>query len=150
MKKFLFQLQAALDMRRRREEHLRGELAEMQARRTQEMARLDDLLASRDVAMGRAAEGRVGRIEPETSRSYERRLVAFEDAIIGQRDLLDLIQREMDRKVAEVVAATQETRALEKLRERHQEEHRRVELHEEQKFLDELASIRSALSRATA
>lgn len=150
MKRFQFRLQAALDLRRRREEQLRGELAQIQGRRAQEMERLNALLISRDDAMERATDTRTGRADLERLRDFERRLTVFEDAIAGQRELLDLIQRELDRKVAEVVAATQETRALEKLRERRQEEYRQEELREEQGFLDELASIRAARRRAEA
>lgn len=150
MRKFQFRLQSVLEVRRRREEHLRGELARMHLRRQAEIQRMETLLQEREAATRGALAGRVGRVTAEDFRTHERHLQCLEQAVISQREALDLILREIDRKVAEVVTATQEARALEDLRGRHMEEHRREAQRVEQNFLDELATNRAARGRATA
>ncbi|HEY3265992.1 MAG TPA: flagellar export protein FliJ [Armatimonadota bacterium] len=146
MKRFVFRLQTALDLRRRKEELLRAELARLQERARLEKERLDNLYIAQADAMERAAQARVGPIVAEQAFARARHLMDLEDGIETQTRLVELTQSEVDRKMAEVVHATQETRALEKLRERHLEDHRKLELQEEQKFLDELASIKAARS----
>jgi flagellar FliJ protein len=150
MRKFQFRLQSVLDLRRRHEESLRAELARMHQRRQEEVRRLETLLQEREAAMHGAVTERVGRMAAEDLHVRERRLEGLERSVRSQQEILDLILREIDRKVAEVVAATTDTRALEDLRARHMEDHRREAQRVEQHFLDELATTRAARGRAAA
>ena len=143
MKAFRFRLQSALDLRRRREDQLRAELAVLQERDRDETARLDRLQEDRDHAQSGIARERIGRMQPSDARDRERFLQSLDEAIEKQRDVLALLRAEIERKIAEVIAATRDTRALERLRERREAEHRRSMLREEQKFLDDLGSARS-------
>lgn len=150
MKRFVFRLETALEHRRRIEEMRRTELAEVQNRQRREVERLAELFEHRATSMRQAQAERVGRISPSDAETRERFLVRLETDIGQQQDAIALIEREVEAKVHEVVAATQETQALENLRERHLQEYREEELREEQKFLDEIASIRAGRKAAEA
>ncbi len=150
MTRFRFRLQAPLDVMLRRRERMETELAVILRRLEDQERQLQSLLCLRAESEKRAASARVGRICPTASHKEELYLAALEVEIDRQRDLLDVTRREEDRKTAELVQATQDHKALDDLRARHAEEHRKSELHEEQKFLDELASIRSARGAASA
>lgn len=128
----------------------RTELAEVQNRQRREVERLAELFEHRATSMRQAQAERVGRISPSDAETRERFLVRLETDIGQQQDAIALIEREVEAKVHEVVAATQETQALENLRERHLQEYREEELREEQKFLDEIASIRAGRKAAEA
>ncbi len=144
MKRFQFRLQAALDLRRRREETLQGELAQSRVRERHEAERLERLHAAFDHAAHEAALARQGHFHPEETQAAVRYLESLEEMIATQKDLLRLVQDETRRKRAEVITATQERKALDNLREQHLRDYHRQELREEQNFLDEIATLRAA------
>jgi flagellar FliJ protein len=150
VKRFVFRLETALDHRRRLEEQRRTELAEVQGRLHRELERLDEIIEQRAQSMRNAKAERVGHISPSDAEARERFLVRLEEEIGQQKVAIGLIEREVETKVRAVVAATQETQALENLRERHLQEYRAEELREEQKFLDDIASIRAGRIAAEA
>ena len=144
MKRFRFRLQAALDHRQRNEDRLRGEVARIRMRLSAETARLADLGQVRERAARAAARERLGRSTAETHRETERYIEALDANVQSQRNLIDVVERELQVRVAETVAAMRDTRSLENLRGRQSEEHLRAALREEQRDLDELAGIRAA------
>ena len=144
MKKFKFRLQTALNLRQQREDQLRGELAQIQMRHQQEYLRLEQWNAEREAEVEHTASGRTGRMDPEKIRAREQYHAALEERIATQQQLVSMVERELQQKLVEVITASQETQALETLRDQQAEAHRREDLREEQKFLDELASIRAA------
>jgi flagellar export protein FliJ len=148
MKPFKFRLQAALDMRRRKEEELKVELGQLQQRHVQEAEQLDRLIEKYEWTLRLTRANRVGSVQADASAGVERYLMDLTHQIETQRQLLFMVKQEVDKKRAEVVRAAQETSALENLRERHERERRLLEQREEQKFLDEMASIRAVHAMA--
>lgn len=144
MKKFKFRLQAALDLRRQREEQLKIQLTQVQARLQEEILQLKRLEEERELALRDSMERRKGKLNPQEIQRDEHHLFVLEERIANQKHLLTVVEGEVTAKKAEVLTASQETSALEKLRDQHEEQYRKQALMEEQKFLDELASIRNA------
>lgn len=150
MKPFKFRLQAALDLRSRKEEQLRVELGQLQQRHVLEAEQLDKLLAKYEWTLRLTRTNRVGSVQAETSAGVERYLMDLNHQIETQRQLLFMVKQQVDQKRGEVVHAAQETSALINLRERHERDHRLLAQREEQNFLDEMASIRTVHAMAIA
>jgi flagellar FliJ protein len=144
LSRFQFRFQTVLNIRNRREEQLQIELAQARQRLAHEQGVMDRLAATREGAMREALAGRSGKVDPDEIGARERYLFALEEKIAAQRHALAMLEREVDRKLQETIRAAQETQVMEKLREQYAKAHRSAELREEQKFLDELASIRAA------
>ena len=144
MKGFKFRMQTALNLRERKEEQLRIEAAQIAERYRHENEVLETMIAEREAALHESSTGRVGRLNPEDVWMREHHLTVMDERISQQRYLLTVVAQELQAKKGELLVASQETQALEKLKEQHLEQFRKDALFEEQKFLDELASIRSA------
>lgn len=144
MKRFQFHLQVALDYRRRIEDKIQSEMAEIQVRKQDEERRLQRFFKLQSEGLGMMAASRQGLLKQDDFMIRELYLEKLEKQIVSQKELMELIQQELDQKIQEAVIARQKTRALEKLREKHEQAYRMEMLREDQKFLDELASIQAA------
>ncbi len=143
MSQFRFRLQTVLDIKRRREDQLAAELAELLARLLRERQLLDNMRRQRDAA-GEEMARRNGRLDLDQVRSQERYRERLEDAINQQVEAMQLIQEQIDACRARLVTASQERQALDNLYERQKNAHRQEEARLEQAFLDEIATNRVA------
>jgi flagellar FliJ protein len=143
MRKFRFRLAPLLRLHEATRDERRAQLAEA--------FRAEDTLRARM----RELEQDLANLKDECRRSSRPGDVNVDRLIDSQRyELLMLAQRqllkqheqtlaeEIERRRAALVAADREVRILEKLREKQEQEHRRRELREDVKILDEVAERR--------
>ena len=148
MKTFVFRAQAALDLRRRQEDDAKRALLSAESRERLALETWMRATADMEQALRRAreVEGEPGELAP---RVWHRNWIA------AQRQVIDRCAVELERRRAEVAEATRHTieatrrrKSLERLRQktlsRWQEDARR----EEQKGIDELATVRFVRNRA--
>ncbi|MGE5552342.1 MAG: flagellar export protein FliJ [Betaproteobacteria bacterium] len=140
MKKFSFSLQAVLDLKRHREEALLEELA----KRTRAVAaaeeRLQELRRERRRAERELRQLLRGRLEVGQVRVAQDYLLGLDGRIEGQSQEVHRRREEVEACRGQVVAARQERKTFEKLRERQWEAYQKEYHRQEQSFLDELAT----------
>jgi flagellar FliJ protein len=141
MKKFKFGLQKVLDYRQTLEDIRLAELAGIQAEYEAESQRLLRMSEAREEFKSRMRE-MLASGDPEYIRQANAYLHDLTERVLLQKSALDEIAARKDAKTAEVVDASKDRKALERLREYKVVEHRQDTLRHEQKFLDEVASVR--------
>jgi len=145
VRRFVFSLQPVLNYRRIREEALLTELAVLQAdyqRRKGELSRLVALRDSARVALG----SKLSSADPDGIRLAYAYLVDKCREVASQRVAVEQAKKAVDDKTAQVLEASKDRKALERLRDYKKNEHSRLLALEEQKLLDEIASTRHARS----
>ena len=147
MAKFVFRVQAALDMRRKQEDEAKLALAQAEARRAQAEAERDQVAAAIEQSLVRARDA-------EAASGDLTMRVWYRNWIEGQRQELRRRQAVVAQRAAEVqdaVKRAQEAhrkrRILERLRDRAHSAFRLEERRQEQKVFDEIGSLRFTLQR---
>ncbi|MDI6870350.1 MAG: flagellar export protein FliJ [Bacillota bacterium] len=140
MKRFVFSLQTVLELKRRREEALLEELAKRTRAAAAAEERLKELRAERRRAQGELRQLLRGRLEVERVRSAQDYLAGLDERIERQRVEVRRRNEEVKACRQQVVAASQERKAFEKLRERQWEAYQKEYQRQEQVFLDEIAT----------
>jgi len=149
MRRFSFRLQRVLDVKRIHEDRVKTELAALEARRRAEAGRLADMQRQRCGAQDTLRQRLMADWAPDDiSRTY--RYLELLDGQIAEQDMvLRAAERRKESKREELIAASKERKTLERLREVEQERHRKQSLKEGVKQLDEFASRRSEMRRAS-
>lgn len=140
MKKFVFALESVLELKRRREEALLEELAKRVRAVNAAAQVLTDLREERRRVQIELRELLRGRVEVCRVRESQDYLAGVDGRILQQQAVVRRLNEEVKACRQRVIAATQERKALEKLRERQWQTYRQESLREEQTFLDELAT----------
>lgn len=145
MKKFRFDLQKLLEYRKTVEEKLLAELSAIRMEKERERIRLQNLHSSVDMFKQKMKDNlSCGSIEEiRCDFSY---LTELNQLIEMQVTLLSRLEGRIQEKTLEVVEASKEVKALERLKEHKKQEYRKDVQEQEQKFLDEIASIRYSRS----
>jgi flagellar protein FliJ len=147
MKRFAFGMQRVLDYRRTLEDVLLGELGAIQAEYARESKRLDEMTTAREEFKNRMRELLATAGPDELKRAHDY-LHDLTQRTLAQRANLLTVSKRKDQKTAEVVVAAKDRKSLERLREHKVEEHRNESLRDEQKFLDEVSSVRHGRAKA--
>jgi flagellar FliJ protein len=147
MKKFQFDLQKLLEYRKTVEEQLLAELSGMRMEKDREIIRLQNLCTSVDMFRERMKKNLTGGT-PEEIREDFCYLTDLNLLVESQKTFIVKLEEKIQRKTAEVVSASKEVKALERLKERKRQAYKKEIQEQEQKFLDELASIRYSRSGA--
>jgi flagellar FliJ protein len=140
MKRFAFPLQAVLEVKRRREEALLEELAKRTRAAAAAQDRLRELRAERRRAQGELRRLLQGWVEVEKVRSARGYVAAVDSRIEAQSREVQRRNEEVKACRQQVVAAAQERKTMEKLRERHWDAYRAEYYRQEQGLLDEVAT----------
>jgi flagellar protein FliJ len=147
MRKFKFNLQRVLDYRETIEDKLLGELAAARAQHDREIEKLTEVTRARDQFRRRMRRQLTSGDPDEIKRAYfylndlVKRVQSQEMAVSQAEEFKNL-------KTTEVVEASKDRKVLERLRDYKLVEYT-SDLHsQEQKFLDDLATIRSNRSKA--
>jgi flagellar FliJ protein len=138
-----FRLEPVLSFRRDREEALQLELAALMAEQQAELSRLELLCRASTQAMddlfGLQVRPRADVPAIEQGLLY---LEALNGAIASQREVVDGVSVRVEAKRQEVVAAMQDRKAIEKLKERHEQAYAAWARRVEESALDDMATIR--------
>jgi flagellar export protein FliJ len=149
MARFQFRLQGLLALREADRDEKRSQLAqawEAAEKLRGEAERMDQELADLRALARQAAAGAVDVDRLVETHRYELVLRAQQKTLVGQRQLVDA---EVEKRRLALVAADQDVRVLEKLREAQLERHRKAEERVEMKRLDEVAGRRAAARSRT-
>ncbi len=141
MKKFSFGLQKVLDYRQTLEDIRLAELAGLQAEHECESSRLTRMTQVREEFKCQMRE-MLASGDPEYIKQANAYLHDLTERVLLQKAKHDEVAARKDAKTDEVVEAAKDRKALERLREYKVVEHRHDGFREEQKFLDEIASVR--------
>lgn len=147
MRKFKFNLQRVLDYRESIEEKLLMELAAVRARHDREVAKLAEITRHRDRFRRRMKE-RLSAGDPEEIRRAHHYMEDLVRQIKAQQVAVTEAAEARQSKTAEVVEAAKDRKVLERLRDYRLVEHTSETRALEQKFLDDVASIRSNRARS--
>ncbi|MEN6521595.1 MAG: flagellar export protein FliJ [Armatimonadota bacterium] len=146
MKKFKFNLQRVLDYRQTIEDTLLAELAAIQAEHERELVKLEgmkhELSRFREKMKVELSQGSADEIKE--AYNYLQQLTR---QVLNQQLVVSKVKEKKDQKTLEVVDAAKDRKALERLKEYKVAEHRKEADRQEQKFLDEIASIRFGRTR---
>jgi flagellar FliJ protein len=138
-----FRLQPVLTFRRDREEALQLELAALTAEEQAELSRLELLRRASAQAMddvfGLQVRPRTDVPAIEQGLMY---LDAINGAIASQREVVAGVSARVEAKRQEVVAAMQDRKAIEKLKERHEQAYTTWARRIEESALDDMATVR--------
>ena len=149
MRRFKFGLQRVLDYRQTLEDKLLGELGAVQAEHERESGRLTEMSDKRESFKDNMRD-MLASGDPEEIRQANAYFNDLTLRMLVQRARVAEIGERKDKKMAEVVEAAKERKALERLCEYKVAEHRQEAEQQEQKFLDDLASIRYGRARRAA
>lgn len=142
MRKFQFNLQRVLDFRETIEDKLLGELAASRAQHDREFEKLSQIMRARDQFRRKMRKQLAGSDPDAIRRAYfylndlVRQVQSQELAVMSAAE-----QRNM--KTAEVLDASKDRKVMERLKDYKLVEYKSEMQSQEQKFLDDLASIRS-------
>ncbi len=124
------------------EENLLGELGAIRAEYDRECARLEEILRTRagfrEITKQHLIQGDAEKIKQDYH--YQKEL---NRRIKAQELLIKEVLTRKDCKTLEVVEASKERKVIERLKEQKYSAYRQEYMAEEQKFLDDLASIRN-------
>jgi flagellar export protein FliJ len=114
-----FRLQSILDFRTKLADRLRLELSALQVRCQEEEGRLEGLRLAEQAAITQLATPKDAAIAMHDVVQVVEHLDLLRERIADETVVVRQLQAEVDRQRERVLAATQEVKAMEKLRERH-------------------------------
>lgn len=141
MKKFQFKLQKLLDYRESIEEKLLGELGVLRAQHETEQKALVQAVSLHD-SYRNEVRNQLSHGDVEDIKAAHRYMNELANRVTMQEQRVRQIEKLKDKKTEEVVEASKDRKVLERLRELKMAEYKSEAQHDEQKFLDDLASIR--------
>jgi flagellar protein FliJ len=137
LKPFQFRLQKVLNYRIRLEDQRKMELAELESRRTVLLQERNWLLAAQADALRRGLSATFDLVDIQLTRLYVERL----DRDIARKcDEIAEMDRRVDEKREELIAASRDRRVMERLREKQEAAYMLEALRVEQKQLDEMGT----------
>ncbi len=149
MRKFEFNLQRVLDYRESIEEKLLGELAAVRAEHDREVGKLTAMMRARD-SFRKKMKRQLSAGSPDEIRTAYFYLNDLVRQIQSQEVNVMRAAEQKNRKTAEVVEASKDRKVMERLRDYKIVEHRVETQAQDQKFLDDLSSIRTNRARSRA
>lgn len=142
MPRFSFKLQRVLDIKERREEQLKGELASVKREYEEEEKILHSLEKSHSICLDRLREHQLKTISIQEVTWYQAYLSKLVNDISSQSQKLEDLLKRIDELTKKLIETSKERRVLEKLRERKWDEFRHEVECLEQEVLDEIGTSR--------
>ncbi|HEY7065161.1 MAG TPA: flagellar export protein FliJ [Chloroflexota bacterium] len=136
-----FRLQSILDYRTKLAERLRLELSALQARCAEEEGRLEGLRLAEQAAVTQLSVPKDGVVAMFEVVQVTDHLDTLRERIADQTVILRQLVAEAQQQLERVVAANQEVKALEKLREKHQAEIAEQTRRQERAEMGEIAML---------
>lgn len=148
MKKFYFALDTVLNYKEQVLEDLQNQHARIIAERVACERRIDDLEQEQRDCMAELEEKKLKGMSISDMQTYDRFLTSLRRKIARERERLAEILLREERKREEVVEARKETASITKLKEKKQAQYEKELQKEEEKFIDEFVSNKSAVAKA--
>jgi flagellar FliJ protein len=147
MAKFVFRVQAALDMRRKQEDEAKQALASAETRKREAEARRDEAHQALQSTLDRATQAEHEAGDVHARQWYRNWIVAQRQELERRRTVV--AARDADVRQATAVAqdAYKKRRILERLRDRSHATFLDAERREEQKMFDEIGSLRFSIDK---
>jgi flagellar export protein FliJ len=143
-----FRLQPLLDLRRQRTEALEIQLAALERQRKGQVARVERLRAElADLATFIHAAHRQGTLDLRAVSQARGYYDTLDRQLAREQATLETLTRQAEQLRAALVAAQQDQKALEKLKEREEERAAREAQAQERRTSDEIATVRFNLRR---
>ena len=140
MKKFQFNLDTVLSYKQQVLDNLQNEHSVLLQRVRRQEELVEELEADYAALNREFRQAEREGITIADARAYEMGLRAQERIIQAEHKRLEQFRAEAERKREQVVAARQETAALEKLKDKKMEDYRKMVQKGEEQFIDELVS----------
>jgi flagellar FliJ protein len=138
-----FRLQRVLDYRRRHEEEREHSLRQVQLLHQQEAVRLDALQTEAQAQEEHLEKAQGTILTPAELQSWQRYHQVLSQRIAAQQDVVVQAAQIVEEQRQQLLVARQETKVIEKLRDKAQQRALLEHTRREQQLLDELALIRS-------
>lgn len=147
---FRFRLEPVLDLRRRREDAVRGEYAQALRAVATQQERAVEAQCAVEAATGALRVQSVAPVALLELRAMSDELGRLRRIVAHEREMVGRMEELADERRRELVQASRDREALETLRRRAEDAHRAAEGRREQAVLDELATRRAARGGAPA
>ena len=142
-KKFKFKLQSILEIKLKAEEEEKEKLAKLFQKLTDAEKMLERLKQEEiNTKEESNRKQRAGKMDVDSLKMSHFHLKKLESLIISQHIYIKDINIAINKQRENLIKATQERKAYEKLKEKHLEVFLEEAVQEERKFIDELATIR--------
>jgi flagellar export protein FliJ len=138
-----FRLQRVLDYRRRHEEEREHSLRQVQLLHQQEAARLDALQTEAQAQEEHLEKAQGTTLTPAELQSWQRYHQVLSQRLAAQQDVVVQADQVVEEQRQQLLVARQETKVIEKLRDRVQRRALLESMRREQQLFDELALMRS-------
>ena len=140
MQTFRFSLEKVLQFKTQRENEQSARLAQLQRELLNQRHRLAELLKEQQQVLAQWEQIQRGTLSPKIIALYQRHLEYLRRCSYDQRELIDVLDRELEEERRLLLRMSKERRVLERLKERQLEEYRSELMSKEQGFLDEVGN----------
>jgi len=138
MKRFQFRFEKVLSYRRHQEKQKQRDLAAVENMRRLQEQTIAATLAERVRQQQEQSRHMTGAVDPRRLSRYTRYFLALKQRELADRELLGRIEKEADRRRAELIEAAKQRKIYEKLEERHYERYQGEYNSLQQKETDDL------------
>ncbi len=146
MGKFVFKLQAVLNLKKQIESNMKNELGKAVQELERQKIILLDIETERDEYIGEINSKSSSGISVGLLKEYSSYISLLKDRIELQKNNVRRAQKSVDKCREQLVTAVQERKMMEKLREKKYEEYIKEQQKMEQKVIDEIASFNYKVS----
>jgi len=144
MKKFKFKLEPVLELRKNREEQIQLKLAEVIKKLDCALRNYNKILEHRDEILIKLENLKICPGGIEDLILYQNYIENLNHQLSTQHSLVQEIKSELEEVRRKLLNAARERKAIEKLKEKRKNQYARVVRRLEDKFLDDLGSVRCA------
>jgi len=137
---FRFSLEKVLQFKTQRENEQSARLAQLQRELLNQRHRLAELLKEQQQVLAQWEQIQRGTLSPKIIALYQRHLEYLRRCSYDQRELIAVLDRELEEERRLRLRRSKERRVLERLKERQLEESRSELMSKEQGFLDEVGN----------
>lgn len=143
MKRFHFTLEPLLRVREQLEEARKRKLAESLSREEAARADLARVASEQGAATRQMRDAKTGRVNAQQLKVLNRYLAGLQQTRHAQENQLNKLQGEIAQRRDELIAAAQDRKSVETVRDNRLDDHRVETGREEQYQLDEAAQVRA-------
>lgn len=142
MKKFKFDLQPLLGHRKRKEDGLKRELADVRRQLAKETKLLNKLHTELGFYQEELKGKQKKKFNPDEITVYHKYFNRMQKVIENQNIIVEEFIKEVEKKREELMNASKEKKAIENLKDKKHSSYIKLARNEEQKIIDEVATMR--------